>query len=659
MSRDKPDPSDPPRGSILRSILLVALGALGLVAAGAAPLLARQAALSREAAGLGRGLAETIQLNMRIQQRLDACLMALQIYLERPGQEVRRRFEDLYFELGDLQVRYGMMDIDTDERRAVERIRASQGELGLAAMQVFESTDRGAGDGARAAIRKVQELEAQLDQDLSALSGLQAERLNQSLGRARQAVFMSTLLVAWVGTCFLLAFAALVVVLRRRVLAPLQDMATAAGAIRRGDFAGRVPVRRQDEVGRVATEFNYMAAELASIYANLERKVEERTRALKDVQKQLIHAERLSAVGQLVSGVAHELNNPLTAIIGFAEVEEGSLSLDPDRTRLARNLGHILTQAERCRRIVASLLQFARRPAPRLEPCRLGAVVAEALKLREYELSTGDVNLHADPPEHDPVVEGDRFKLQQAVLILVNNAVDAIRQRGGPGHIWVEVAAGDGEAVLEVRDDGTGLKEAGRVFEPFYTTKPVGEGTGLGLSICYGIVEEHGGRIVGENWDRGARFVLSLPQSDRKVPREAAAPPAEAPPPPLHQKVLVVDDEVPVLDLQVEYLSELGLQVTGVASGEAAITFLEQHQVDLIISDVRMPGPVDGLGLYRWVCSNRPSLERTFLFTSGDPSALGTGPGVGLPAECLAKPYAMEELGACVRRLLARRVVVL
>jgi len=192
-----------------------------------------------------------------------------------------------------------------------------------------------------------------------------------------------------------------------------------------------------------------------------------------------------------------------------------------------------------------------------------------------------------------------------------------------------------------------------RIFEPFYTTKEVGRGTGLGLSFCYGIVKEHNGEITGGNWEKGARFTVTLPYaSDKMIGR--AGPQTEKPAPPGPRRTaLVVDDEPAIVDLQTSFLAAMGIDACGVTSGQEAIQFLQERNVDLIISDVRMAGPVDGLKLFRWLEQDRPTLKDRFIFVTGDSVGLTTGELLGPQSvPHIEKPFTFALYAGIVRTVL-------
>jgi two-component system NtrC family sensor kinase len=230
---------------------------------------------------------------------------------------------------------------------------------------------------------------------------------------------------------------------------------------------------------------------------------------LRRTQEQLLHSEKMAAVGQLISGVAHELNNPLTAILGYSQLLTSSAQVGPQGLEYSEKL---YKQAQRTHRIVQNLLSFARQHKPERIPVRINQVLEDTLALRDYDLRMSNIKLHLDLAEDLPLAAADPHQLQQVFLNLVNNAVDAILEASATGELWVRTAKEADKFVIEFVDSGPGVKDPSKVFDPFYTTKPVGKGTGLGLSICYGIITEHGGQIRVSNLPpRGACFSIELP----------------------------------------------------------------------------------------------------------------------------------------------------
>lgn len=228
------------------------------------------------------------------------------------------------------------------------------------------------------------------------------------------------------------------------------------------------------------------------------------------LQAKLVHTEKMAAVGQLVSGVAHEVNNPLTAILGFADLLMENPEL-PDWAK--KDLRVILQEATRTKQIVQNLLSFARQMPPQRQSVQLNSILTRTINLRSYDFSSHGVDVIEDFDCDLAPVLGDSHQLQQVFLNILNNAYDAVRETGRPARIEVRTRKSGGSSEVSFRDNGLGIAHPDRIFDPFFTTKEVGKGTGLGLSICYGIVREHGGEISCYNNENGigATFVVRLP----------------------------------------------------------------------------------------------------------------------------------------------------
>jgi two-component system NtrC family sensor kinase len=226
------------------------------------------------------------------------------------------------------------------------------------------------------------------------------------------------------------------------------------------------------------------------------------------LQSQLIRSEKLAALGQLVAGVAHELNNPLTAVMGYGELLSDDVPPGPAQARLDK----LVNESRRMKKIVENLLRFSRQSSVDRHSIDLAPMVKEVLTLREYYAHTRGMEILSDIRSNLPSVAVDEDQFKQILLNLVNNAIDAVENVEGPKRITVRAFARGNRAILEVEDTGAGFKDLNRALDPFYTTKPVGKGTGLGLSICYGIIKEHDGEIRLANLQpHGARVTVELP----------------------------------------------------------------------------------------------------------------------------------------------------
>ncbi len=240
------------------------------------------------------------------------------------------------------------------------------------------------------------------------------------------------------------------------------------------------------------------------------------------LRAKLVHAEKMAAVGQLVSGVAHEVNNPLTAILGFTDLLMENPEL-PESAR--RDLRVILQEAQRTKQIVQNLLSFARQMPPRRQALQLNPILERTVQLRSYDFISHGIQVVERLDQSLPEIVGDSHQLQQVFLNILNNAYDAVRECGRPPRIEITSERADLGVEVSFRDNGIGIADPDRIFDPFFTTKDVGKGTGLGLSICYGIVREHGGDIVCHNNldSEGATFIVRLPVAADEASFGAAA----------------------------------------------------------------------------------------------------------------------------------------
>ena len=267
-------------------------------------------------------------------------------------------------------------------------------------------------------------------------------------------------------------------------------------------------VRRNGAVGKFSANLNPMRDERGVVTSIVVVLTDITDSAV--LRDKLVHAEKMAAVGQLVSGVAHEVNNPLTAILGFADL----LLENPDLPEGARrDLRVILQEAQRTKQIVQNLLSFARQMPPQRNPLQLNSILRRTVQLRSYDFHSHGVEVIEHLDEELPDVMGDAHQLQQVFLNILNNAYDAVREVGRPARIEI-MSTKFGDAVeVSFSDNGNGISNPDRIFDPFFTTKEVGKGTGLGLSICYGIVKEHGGEILCHNniAGQGATFIVRLP----------------------------------------------------------------------------------------------------------------------------------------------------
>ena len=381
---------------------------------------------------------------------------------------------------------------------------------------------------------------------------------------------------------------------------------------------------------------------IAGIVVNA-RDITERKR----LETQLAQTGKLGAMSNLLAGVAHELNNPLSIVTGHATL----LARAAEGTEMATRAVKIDTAAKRCARIIKNFLALARQHAPERTTTDLRLLVRETLEMMAYSLRVDNVDVALDLTDGVPPVSVDPHQIQQVLVNLVTNAHHAMREVTEPRRLTVAVRKDEAarNVSLTVSDTGPGLSPGARkrLFEPFFTTKPVGQGSGLGLSICKGIVESHGGHIEVAAPAEGAQFAVILPLDalpTRPWPNEVENLPSPA------RRVLVVDDEPDVASVLIELLQTDGHVVEAAADGREALAKIEAGNYDAVLSDVKMPG-LDGPGLYREVARRHPELARRFMFVTGDTLDSGTArflEETGLPS--FAKPFGPE----VTRRALAR-----
>ncbi len=389
-------------------------------------------------------------------------------------------------------------------------------------------------------------------------------------------------------------------------------------------------------------------------------------------QSLLARAERLAMAGQLASTLAHEINNPLTTVIGFAQL----LRRDPDAAERATWLAIVEEEAQRCHRLVSELMGVARPGRPRRTPVELASIADRALATMAATLRGQQVvaALQVDPAT--PPVEVAADEILQVLLNLLTNALHALEGHPGRREIAIQIGPAPEGARLVVEDTGPGIapEHLDRIFDPFFTTKPEGKGTGLGLAVVCGVVAEHGGTLdVDSAPGRGARFVLTLPRAEGHAAAFPALPAAAAPaptalrppveevpvlgpppPPPLPRldglSVLVLDDEPEVGAVLVATLREAGAEARSMADPEAALDWLLERGADVIVSDLRMP-QMSGLEFYAQLRRRAPQLADRLLFSTGDLlSAELEGPP---PRPVIAKPFRVAEVVRLVREVAA------
>lgn len=372
---------------------------------------------------------------------------------------------------------------------------------------------------------------------------------------------------------------------------------------------------------------------------------------LRQTNTMLVEAEKLAALGRFIASIAHEINNPLTAVIGYADLLDDS-QLAPDVRDM---LEQVRLGAERVRTIVHNLQVFARQQRSGEQTVSLNLLVEQALMLKRGDYALDMIATHTELAPDMPLIWADGGQLSQVLLNLLVNAQHALRQRPLPRELSIRTvfrpdAAEAARLQLRVRDNGPGMmpEVLSRAFEPFFTTRPPGQGTGLGLSICAEIAQRHGGsiRAISEP-GAGAEFIIELPVR----PGRPAAEPVSRPPPrraaPAGLRILAVDDDPVVQVVLRRTLKERNMMVV-TGSGAEALRMLGAVPFDLVLCDLKMP-EIDGEMLYRRVLAEHPAAAARFLFISGDTSNAALRAfleAAGRPL--LAKPFTAGELFAAI-----------
>jgi two-component system NtrC family sensor kinase len=422
---------------------------------------------------------------------------------------------------------------------------------------------------------------------------------------------------------------------------------------------GMMGLRSHAEYAYSSGEENLMVAISRQLATTIEkvRLYEETCKAYEDLrrtQEQLLQSEKMSAVGQLIAGVAHELNNPLTAILGYAQLLESEGLSERAQDYVAK----MFKQAQRTHRVVQNLLSFARQRKPERAEVDIRKVLEETLALRDYDLKVNKIDVQKELGAEPALVVADAHQIEQVFLNIINNAVDAVLETGRSGKLKIRVSCERGDICTQFADDGPGIKDPKRIFDPFYTTKNVGKGTGLGLSICYGIVKEHGGDITAHNAAEGGAVIeVRLPMATTAVAVQEevplAAPKREGA---LQGRVLLVEEEESVLEFERDVLAGAGANVVTATNSADVKTRLLSEPFDAVIMSGKMPSDWNAKDACLWVKQHCPEMEKHLLFTFSHGMEQGDERRFlqenSIPY--LVKPFEVAELITQARRLLQK-----
>ncbi|HUG28107.1 MAG TPA: ATP-binding protein [Gemmatimonadales bacterium] len=522
---------------------------------------------------------------------------------------------------------YLFRDLSTEQRLQIERVKEAHGRMEVSALRTARVLDEA--DPTLAAEARQETMRHALVLLESMEGFLRLRELDLEALEQRQ---FATFVWFWIGGGgAALAVGGLLAVLVGRflqgeVVRPLDELVAATAEVGEGNLAARVPTARVREFHQLAGSFNRMAEQLAlaqQSLANRNADLEEALTQVRAAQAELVQSEKLGAVGRMTAGLAHELNNPLASVVGFSELlaaearERPTLSAEAAATYIEP----IVREATRARLLIRSLLQFARRAGTELGPVSLTEALDVAVGLQRHAYAQAGLRVVMEPPPPTLVV-AEMQQLQSVFSNILGNALDAMRP-SGHGAVRVVTALVDDDRVrLEFEDEGPGLRDPDRVFEPFYTTKEMGHGTGLGLALAKRFIEAFGGTIhAGNRPEGGARITVELRVTEARTTAPVAASTAGRLPSPTAvsgtRRVLVVEDEPHLQRLSALLLARIGVTPLIAGTVAEARKLMTEGGVDAIISDVKLPGE-SGLDFHRWVAQTHPELAGRFLFVTGD-----------------------------------------
>ncbi len=629
MSAPPPTPTAPLRGLSLRTLLVLLVVGASLYAGVISLYLAVR--VGSPAFALGTGAEAIVALLKDLDRRHNALDRAhgyaRTLVAQGPSPAVEQRLATLS-RIGSVRAApQPYARINPQLRVLLGRTDEEMSLLGNALTEIGALVELGRTADARRRLDHVDSLHSVVDLALSeAASTGRSELIDRQHDFEAAAREAARDAVLWLlsGACLV---PIVVLVVRRRVWRPLASLEQGLSRVSEGDLTTQIPVARDDEFGKLASHFNSM------------------TRVLRDRAEE---QGRFAAAGELLAGIAHEVNNPLMAIAAHAEVRIAELGVDGEPRA---EMQQILRQAQRAAKLLRGLLRFVRAGERRVAAVNGNEVVRGALDLVSYRFGVDEITVGGRLDPTLPPVDADANRLEQVLVNLLSNAIDALRTVPPPRLLTVDSWLEQGRVLIAVRDNGPGIAPeiGGRLFHPFASTKGR-RGTGLGLYISRQLVREVGGELtVTSRPGDGARFVVSLPLGT--LAPALAPPPVPEPALPVAAlarslagvRVLLVDDEEPIRRPIARFLSRRGAVVIEAADGVEALERLDDD-VDVVLTDLRMPR-MDGAELHARLQAARPALAERVIFLSGDITQLaGRGLAPVARERVLVKPVELAEL---------------
>ena len=489
--------------------------------------------------------------------------------------------------------------------------------------------------------------------------GISTDRLIREIGETRKLIFLFTLIIILLGVTA-------TTILTRYFTRPIFNLLEVTRKVARGDFSGEITVTSSDEIGTLARSFNSMIGSLKKYRdrieeynRTLEDKVKLQTtdlrrslRELRASQESLIRSEKFAAVGELLTGITHEINNKLAPILGYAEL----LQLHTMENESMEMLKVIEESALSAKSIIESLLTFARPKKLKKSYQDINQLLKQTIDLLSYKLNASGIELIIDLDPNLPPTMVDGNQISQVFLNIINNAQQAMEESPRKKLRIISWKEGDNE-IFKFTDTGPGVTEEvrKRIFDPFFSTKRPGKGSGLGMSVSYQIINTHGGEILVENEkDWGATFTIRLPIEAGEIGTQSPRPEI-----PRSQKefgkILAVDDERDMVSFISSALSNK-FQIEIATDGNTALDKLQNNTYDCILMDLRM-APPDGKAIYNWLRENQPREEKKIIFMTGDTFEPNTREFIRRTGNLLLlKPFQIRELRERISEQLSRTI---